>query len=196
MMVRAPRAGRVKTRLARDVGAISATAFYRQSSLTLAARLGRDPRWRFLLAVTPDSDVVSSAWPHRVPRLPQGRGDLGGRLQRLSATAPAGPLLVIGSDSPAIEPRHIARAFKALGRSDAVIGPAPDGGYWLIGLKRLPRLLRPFVNVRWSSADTLSDTLANLDGCRVELLEPLEDIDDATSLARSEGRHARRVPCR
>jgi len=98
------------------------------------------------------------------------------------------------SDSPQIEPRHIWSAFDALGRNDAAIGPAPDGGYWLIGMKRFPRVERPFSSVRWSSPDTLADTLANLAGKKVALLETLTDVDDATSLADLGGQSGRRVP--
>lgn len=193
MMVRKPAAGRVKTRLARGIGVVAATAFYRTASAGLIARLSGDPRWRMLLAVTPDAAVGDRAWPTQVERVAQGGGDLGARLQRLFDRLPPGPVVIIGSDSPDIRPAHIAAAFAGLGRADAVLGPAPDGGYWLIGLKRSPRVLKPLARVRWSSEHTLTDTLANLTGKRVELLAPLDDIDEAADLARSRGRHARRI---
>ena len=77
------------------------------------------------------------------------------------------PSIIVGSDIPAIEAEHIAQAFRLLGRNDAVFGPAADGGYWLIGLKRMPKALAPFAGVRWSSPHALADTLANLKGKRV-----------------------------
>ena len=107
----------------------------------------------------------------------QGKGDLGQRMRRLFAALPPGPAIIIGSDIPAIEAGHIAQAFRLLGRNDAVLGPATDGGYWLIGLKRTPSLLAPFNRVRWSSRHALADTLANLEGKRVASAATLADVD-------------------
>ena len=79
----------------------------------------------------------------------------------------------------------MARAFEALGASDAVFGPSSDGGYWLIGLGRRHRVLNPFMDVRWSTEYALADTLANLDDeKKIALLETLDDIDDGADLAR------------
>jgi glycosyltransferase A (GT-A) superfamily protein (DUF2064 family) len=78
----------------------------------------------------------------------------------------------------------IAAAFRALGPARAVFGPASDGGYWLVGLRRGPGEHLPFDGVRWSTADALSDTLANLEGCRVALLREQEDVDDGPALRR------------
>ena len=107
----------------------------------------------------------------------QGKGDLGQRMRRLFAALPPGPAIIVGSDIPAIEPEHIAQAFRLLGRNDAVFGPAPDGGYWLIGFKRTPKALAPFAGVRWSSPHALADTLANLKGKRVAFAATLSDVD-------------------
>ncbi len=194
MMVRLPAMGRVKTRLARGVGAVAAAAFYRRSTGGLVARLGADPRWQLTLAVTPDRSAASGFWPRQVPRVGQGRGDLGQRMQGIFERLPPGPVAIIGSDSPSIRPAHIARAFRALGKADAVLGPAPDGGYWLIGLKRVPHVPRAFPGVRWSSATTLADTVAALGPRRqVALIDTLDDIDEPADLARDHGRHARRI---
>lgn len=193
MFVRQPAMGRVKTRLARGVGQVGALQFYRRSTDGLIARLGADPRWRMLLAVTPASGLDAKAWPARIERVAQGGGDLGARMQRVFDRLPPGPVVIIGSDSPSIRPRHIDAAFRALAKADAVLGPAPDGGYWLIGLKRAPRVLRPFAGVRWSSATTLDDTLENLRERRVAVIDTLDDIDEVADLRRDGGRHARRV---
>ncbi|MGA0394140.1 MAG: TIGR04282 family arsenosugar biosynthesis glycosyltransferase, partial [Rhodospirillales bacterium] len=108
-----------------------------------------------------------------------GTGDLGARMNRVMNALPPGPAVIIGSDIPTITPRHIAQAFKRLGSDDAVFGPATDGGYWLVGLKRRPTVPSIFRNVRWSSETALADTLANLKhGQRIALLEELEDVDD------------------
>ena len=76
-------------------------------------------------------------------------------------------------------------AFDALGDADAVLGPAEDGGYWLIGLKRSPRRkpIRLFEGVRWSTEHALADTEAGLAGLRIARLETLRDVDDARDLA-------------
>ena len=97
---------------------------------------------------------------------------------------PPGPVVLVGSDVPDIAASDVARAFRELGRRDAVFGPATDGGYWLVGLRRRPRFLDFFGNVRWSTAYTLADTLSNLVGKDVTLLRTLSDIDDGSSLLR------------
>ncbi|MDP6604579.1 MAG: TIGR04282 family arsenosugar biosynthesis glycosyltransferase [Rhodospirillales bacterium] len=186
VFARAPRLGAVKRRLAADIGAACATAFYRRTLTTVLARLRRDPRWRLTLAVTPDRDAERSEfWPHRLRRVPQGSGDLGKRMARVMAAMPPGPVIVVGSDVPELGARHVAPAFLALGRADAVFGPAADGGYWLVGLKRRRLLPRLFDAVRWSTEHALADTLANIPpGSSVELLETLDDIDDGAAFAR------------
>ncbi len=128
VMLKEPRAGRVKTRLGRDIGMTGAAWWFRHQTARLLRRLD-DPRWQLWLAVAPDRALTSRAWPAHLPRLAQGPGDLGARMARALATPPPGPALVIGGDIPGITRPHIARAFCALGDHDAVFGPAPDGGY-------------------------------------------------------------------
>lgn len=181
-MAREPVAGNVKTRLAREVGFATATRFARQSVGALLQRVGRDARWQTHLAVTPDTSMASRCWPRGVTRSAQGPGDLGQRMQRLVQRMPPGPAVIVGTDIPGIRADHIVRAFRLLGSHDAVLGPAADGGYWLVGLKRCPRLLQPFHNVRWSTPGALADTLANLDGRAVAFAAPLDDVDDARAL--------------
>jgi len=186
IMAKSPALGRVKRRLGREIGDVAALRFYRSCLSHTALRLARDPRWRAVLAVAPDRDVAERFWPSRrwVGRLPQGEGDLGRRMQRLFARLPPGPTIVVGSDIPAIRPVHVAEAFRRLGRADAVLGPAPDGGYWLIGLKRTPRVLTPFAGVRWSGPHALADTLANLEGKRVAVAAMFSDVDTEKDLRR------------
>lgn len=183
IMVKEPVAGRVKTRLARGIGAAAATSAYRAMMTALVARLSHDQRWQTLLAVSPDEAVKSLMLPLRIRRAGQGRGDLGQRLQGIFDTLPPGPVVVIGTDIPAITRADIASAFKALGQHDAVFGPSPDGGYWLIGMKRRSRVLQPFAGVRWSSANALADTAGNLGGVSVAHLAMHDDVDTAEDLA-------------
>jgi glycosyltransferase A (GT-A) superfamily protein (DUF2064 family) len=114
-------------------------------------------------------------------------------MQRLFDRAPPGPLVLIGTDIPGITPAHIAAAFRLLGRHDAVFGPAADGGYWLVGLRRRPCVLRPFRGVRWSTQHALADTLANLRSRSVAHLPTLADVDTPADLARCAAAFGRRV---
>lgn len=192
LMVRGPVAGRVKTRLAREAGTVAALRFYRTVTANLIRRLSNDPRWRLVLAVSPDSSVHSRAWPGRVARLPQGAGDLGGRMGRLLRLRGSLATIIIGSDIPGVTSGYIADAFRRLDSADAVFGPAEDGGYWLVGAKPHRAMRSMFHNVRWSSPYALEDTLANLEGHRVAFAASLGDVDDAASLLRI-GHHGTRV---
>ena len=177
IMAKAPEAGRVKTRLARDVGAVEAARVYRTLLGGTLRRLAPDPRWHTWVAAAPDRAAFGSLWPSSVSVTPQGAGSLGDRMQRVFDLMPTGPVIIIGSDIPNIENQDIAEAFQALGRHEAVIGPAPDGGYWLVGQRRRPRTLSMFCNVRWSGPHALSDTLANLKEANVGLTAQKADLD-------------------
>ncbi|MBU1210229.1 MAG: TIGR04282 family arsenosugar biosynthesis glycosyltransferase [Alphaproteobacteria bacterium] len=182
LMVKAPEAGRVKTRLARGIGTVAALRFYRSATTAMSHRVSRDRRWTTCLAIAPERALAHPAWPARLKRRGQGRGDLGQRMQRVVDELPPGPVVIVGSDIPGITPSLIARAFRELGRADVVVGPAPDGGYWLIGFKRLPGKPRIFDNVRWSHAETLADTLRNASHLRIATIDVLDDVDEAEDL--------------
>ncbi len=190
VMSKAPRMGNVKTRLAKDIGASEALRFYKTNTRDLLRRVGDDPRWTTVIAAAPDVAAPESGfWPDEMPRVPQGGGDLGTRMDRVMKSMPPGPVVLIGCDIPNVTDAHIARAFDALGNHDAVFGPAEDGGYWLVGLKRFPRVRSIFDNVRWSTEHALSDTRANLKGARVALLDTLPDIDTGADYARWKRSH-------
>jgi rSAM/selenodomain-associated transferase 1 len=191
IMAKQPVMGRLKTRLAREVGAVEAIRFYRNALRCVVARLSRDPRWQTLLAISPDTSIGAGCWPNGVARAGQGRGDLGTRMQRLLELPRAGRVVLIGSDIPAVGPSHIADAFGHLGRNDVVFGPAVDGGFWLVGLRSCPRPGRPFGSVRWSHPETLADTLRNLGYARVGFAARLGDVDTAGDLRNLGGVAAR-----
>jgi hypothetical protein len=193
-MAKEPRAGAVKSRLAHDIGSVAATGFYRRTLDVLARRLGSSPRWNTVLAITPDASISASHWPGFVPLMAQGAGDLGERMQRIMDEMPPGPLVIVGSDIPDMRPADIDRAFGLLGGHDVVLGPAGDGGYWLVGLKRSPRVPRIFEHVRWSSRHTLADTQANAAGLEVALTRELEDVDDGKNYRHLAAGNARLVP--
>ncbi|HVQ11052.1 MAG TPA: DUF2064 domain-containing protein, partial [Methyloceanibacter sp.] len=124
VMAKSPRAGRIKRRLAASIGAVSAARFYRTCLAHTLMRLGRDPRWRTVISVSPDNEVGAPHWPRGIERVPQGHGDLGMRMQRLFRRLPPGPAIIVGSDIPAINSSDVARAFRLLGSADAVFGRA------------------------------------------------------------------------
>jgi len=194
VFVKAPRLGQVKSRLAAGIGALPSLRFYREITARTLRALGREARWRTLVAATPLRALHGPFWDPRLSRLDQGPGDLGQRMARAFRALPPGPAIIVGSDIPELAARHVAAAFRVLGGHDAVFGPARDGGYWLVGLKRtrpLPAGL--FEGVRWSSPQALADTRAGLPRrFSVALLETLEDVDDPESYRRWRAREALR----
>lgn len=183
VMLKDPKPGRVKTRLGRDIGTIPATWWYRhQVARTL--RDVRGSRWQVILAVSPDIEgLASRSWPSDLPRMAQGPGNLGDRMGRIFRALPPGPALIIGSDVPGIDRTAISEAFDSLRGHDAVIGPAPDGGYWLVGVRgqrALPQSL--FQDVRWSTEHAMADTLASFGDYRVAQIRTLRDVDRAQDL--------------
>lgn len=189
VFARVPRLGGVKRRLAAGIGRRAALRFHRINTESLIRRLGRDPRWRTMLAVTPEA----WRWPKHPPRMDQRGSDLGARMANALWASPPGPAILVGSDIPGITADSIASAFKALGAADAVFGPARDGGYWLVGVRDRGLLRGLFRNVRWSSEQALTDTIANLPpGRRHVLVDMLEDVDDAESWRRWRDRVIRR----
>lgn len=184
-MLKEPRPGKTKTRLGKDIGFIKAAWWFRHQTNSLINRLALDQRWNTTLAVSPDQEGISSRiWPAFILRWAQGTGDLGQRMARIFRLAPRGPIIIIGADIPDITPTLIAKAFKALGAYDVVIGAAPDGGFWLIGMRRNRRALSQDLlqNIRWSSQHTLTDTIASLRDMSVTFIDTLNDIDTLTDL--------------
>ena len=182
IFARAPRYGAVKTRLARDIGATDTLRFYKRTLDLIVRRLRRDPRFEVALAITPDH--ARAGFPPGLALIPQERGDLGQRMVRALRRAGSRPAVVIGSDVPDITRAHIHAAFAALGRRPYVLGPARDGGYWLIGAKH-PLRMQPKVlgGVRWSGPNAMQDTIERL-GDVALLDDVLDDIDDGTAYRR------------
>lgn len=193
IMAKVPGAGRVKTRLARDIGSSAAANVYRQTCRAVVTRLSQSTCWNTVLCVTPDSGTHDRFWPTHLPKIKQGNGDLGARMRRAIAGLPPGPVVLIGTDIPTISRSHIARAFRALGESDVVFGPAHDGGYWLVGMKNRKPLAQAFAHVRWSTASALSDTLRNLTTFKVTQIDQLNDVDTLQDLQLVDGLYGRLV---
>lgn len=182
VFARAPVIGGAKTRLAAGIGKVMAWRAYRAMTAKTLRAVRHDARWQTVLAVSPDRALHRSfgpAWPDDLERWPQGEGDLGIRQARVFECA--GPVAVIGTDAPDITRRDVARGFALLKSHDAVIGPATDGGYWLLALKNPPP---PglFEHIRWSSAHARADLEGRLREhglSRVAYLRELADVDEA-----------------
>ena len=183
VMVKEPLPGRVKTRLGRDIGVIPATWWLRHQTHRLIRRM-RDPRLNVILAVSPDyQGLTSRFWPNSIERIGQGAGDLGARMAHLLNVPDHGPVCIIGGDIPAISPTHIVRAFAQLGSNDFVFGPATDGGFWLVGAKRIKALPpRLFGGIEWSTPNTLKHTVLSLGSVRVGFADRLSDVDTKCDL--------------
>jgi len=187
IFAKAPVLGRVKRRLAAEVGDVEALRFYRANLARLIRGLGGDRRWTTRLVLSPDR-AARKGFPGLAANAvsAQDGGDIGTRMGRAIAACPPGPALLIGADIPGVTPAHIARAFAALQGHDLVFGPAADGGFWLVGASATGRRALVFADaIRWSSAHALADTRAGLPaGTRVALADRLEDIDDAAAYRR------------
>jgi hypothetical protein len=176
VMVRAPLYGKTKTRLSKQIGPTEALRFYRATTAKVLRRLARDPRWQLALAVTPDYHIRSRFWPADVVRLPQGPGGLGHRMRTLLSRTRGRPIVLIGSDIPGVRSAHVAAALRKITTSNLVLGPADDGGFWLIATRANPLRRDLFDDVRWSSEFALADTVRNWGGA-VAFATRLPDVD-------------------
>ncbi|MFO1461429.1 MAG: TIGR04282 family arsenosugar biosynthesis glycosyltransferase [Verrucomicrobiota bacterium] len=177
---KAPRKGTVKTRLAAQVGQDAALAIHQELVELTLTRLNSISCVE--LKVTPDDALAEVApWIRAGWTLsPQGDGDLGDRLARGFESAFAGRpgrWVALGTDCPEITPQDVESAWDRLETADVVLGPALDGGYWLIGLRSPhPELFR---EIPWGGPDVLASTLRRARSCglKVTELRHLGDVD-------------------
>lgn len=191
VFAKAPRLGQAKSRLAAEIGVVHALRHKRRLDARTLRRAA-SPMWVLGLAVTRPQDLrgrFPGVWPGTVARQLQGPGDLGARMARAFRGRGRRAMAIIGSDVPELSVAAISDALKRLRGADAVLGPAGDGGYWLIALA--PRRVAPggLTGVRWSSPDALADTLAALPASwRVRMARQLDDVDTAADLSRLSAR--------
>jgi rSAM/selenodomain-associated transferase 1 len=182
VLLKAPRLGFAKTRLAAAIGEAAALAAYVALVECLTERIA--PMTSVQLRFTP-GDAAEEIEPWLQPRWvsrPQGDGDLGARLVSAFASSRSDGFfktIIIGSDCPYLEAADLVEAAVSLDHHDVVLGPATDGGYWLIGLKEpTPEL---FTDIEWSSERVLQQTLSAIhrQGLTHQLLRTLSDVDSS-----------------
>ncbi|MBD2767438.1 TIGR04282 family arsenosugar biosynthesis glycosyltransferase [Hymenobacter sp. BT664] len=191
VFARHPVLGQVKTRLAHAVGPEEALRVYHELlGRTRAAAEGLAVAKTLWLAGEPVADAAFEGWPGYEQR-PQPAGDLGERMHQAFAAAFAAgatAAVIVGTDCPDLTTGHLSAAFHHLAQHDVVVGPALDGGYYLLGLRALVPDF--FVDKAWSTSAVLAATLADADrlGLRVAHLPTLSDVDTVHDLTAWQGR--------
>jgi len=177
IFTRNPELGKCKTRLAKTIGDENALTIYKillQHTANVVEQLNYDKAVYYSVKIR-DNDM----WNNTIYQKHQQQGgDLGYRMQNAFANSfKAGyeKVLIVGSDLYDLEPQHIQKALDALDSHDITIGPAEDGGYYLLGMKTLHSKI--FENKNWGTETVREDTLNDLKSQSIFLLEELNDID-------------------
>ncbi|HXX06753.1 MAG TPA: TIGR04282 family arsenosugar biosynthesis glycosyltransferase [Pseudolabrys sp.] len=189
ILAKAPVLGFAKTRLIPAIGAHAAAVLQerlteRAVATAISADVGPVTLW-----CAPDathSTFVKLVTSKRITLKPQPHGDLGARMFAATA-ARSGPVLVIGTDCPALTDTHLRGAASALRDGmDVILIPAEDGGFILIGTRSAQRAL--FTDIAWGTDTVMAQTRARIVGLRLGLAEraPLWDVDNEADLARLE----------
>lgn len=187
VFARPPVEGEVKTRLSPALPPALARDLYAamlDDTLAAAAAARCDERFVFWAA---DPARAPVALPPGTSERRQAEGDLGARLAAafgLLLDAPGHEAVIVGADCPDLRAGYLDQAFAALAAADLALGPAADGGYGLIGLRRPAPAL--FEGIAWSTPEVLEQTLARAAGAKLEVatLPALDDIDTPADLAR------------
>ena len=182
IFTRNPELGKVKSRLAKGIGKENALTIYKkllQHTREVVTQVDCD-RWVGYSVSIRDNDM----WATRdFKKFKQEGDDLGDRMKHaFKAAFAAGhkKVIIVGSDLYDLRARHIEEAFAALDTQETVIGPAKDGGYYLLGMKSL--IPEVFSNKEWGTETVYETTLANLNKEKLHTLEELNDIDFAEDL--------------
>ena len=190
VMARYPILGQTKTRLARTLGDADTLALYRAFLTDLAQHHGEQPYtlcWTYTPANANYRELLEALAPGSVQKMrffPQQGEGLGERLHYAftwSRDQGYSYTFVIGSDSPHLQPETIAHAHAALDEADVVLGPADDGGYYLIGMKQAYDV---FSGIPMSTPQVLAMTIASAQrqDLRVRTIETLSDVDELSDL--------------
>ena len=186
--VKWPEKGKVKTRLAREIGSDHAVNLYRCFILDLAETLKKLPQDVILCYSPTDAEPLFRSWlGDRFQYLPQPDGDLGMRMKKSFVQAFENGYkraVLIGSDCPDLPEATLKQAFTELEKTEAVIGPAVDGGYWLIGFQS-PSFYAPvFEGISWSTETVFTETMKKFSQRKINVavLPKWMDIDTMANL--------------
>ncbi len=200
LFLRYPQPGRTKTRLIPALGAAGAAELQRQMAEYLLARISHSD-WKTQVHFTGASLLDMQSWlGSQQSYRAQAEGDLGKRLwsgfQLAFTESKASPpqlnrVIAVGADCPDLSIRHIQQTFEQLDRHDVVLGPAKDGGYYLIGLRQFDLDKKSisqkslFTGISWSTSTVLQQTLERAQTLNLSTaqLETLADIDRPQDLA-------------
>jgi rSAM/selenodomain-associated transferase 1 len=185
IFTRNPELGKVKTRLAKTIGDEKTLEIYKELLLHTRNETQHIDCDKFLFYDTTivENDIWSTEYFNKVLQAP---GDLGNKMQAaFDSLFQKGynHCVVVGSDLFDLKASIIENAFTALQNNDAVVGPAEDGGYYLLGLNQSTPAV--FNNKEWGTATVFNATMNDLKNVRVQLLETLNDIDTFEDLERS-----------
>lgn len=176
LFTRWPKPGEAKTRLIPALGPEGAADLHRRLTERTVATV-HAARLPLEIRSTGADPALFRDWLGVENIVDQGEGDLGARLARTAETL---PVLLLGADIPGLAAAHLTAAAAALATVPAVIGPAADGGYWLLGLAvPMPEL---FENITWGTGTVLAETLAKLPPGTPQL-DTLADLDTPEDLA-------------
>jgi len=188
LFVKSPVAGKVKTRLAVEIGAETALELYKCFVEDLVSMIENVDSGFQLCFHPPDAMPQVKQWlGDQHSYMPQKGRDLGEKMKNaLALTLDEGftKVVTIGSDIPDLPEEFLRQAFARLDSFDAVIGPSSDGGYYLIGFSSNSFLAEAFDDVAWSTSDVFSQTLEKLKshGLTVHLLPQWHDVDTQADL--------------
>ena len=182
IFTRNPELGKVKSRLAKGVGKENALTIYKkllQHTQEVVVQIDCE-RWVGYSVSVRNNDL----WPEsNFKKFKQEGADLGKRMQHAFEKAFAAghtKVIIVGSDLYDLRPKHIEEALKSLDTHDTVIGPAQDGGYYLLGMKTL--MPEVFSGKEWGTETVYKATVDNLSQKKLHILETLNDIDYAEDL--------------
>ncbi len=200
LFARAPEKGRVKSRLAAAIGEEAVLEIYKDFVAAVVETL-KAGRYPFRIAVHPQDATASMRhWlGNHLVYLPQTGKDLGERMKNAFVrvfSEGVEQAVIIGSDIPDLPNEVIHEAFESLEKNDAAIGPALDGGYYLIGFNARTFLPGAFDGIPWSTEAVFSDTMRVLErsSLTVHQLLPWRDVDTLDDLHDLATRNEERGP--
>lgn len=185
IFIRNPQLGKVKTRLAKTVGSEKALEIYKALLLhtqSVTQNLDCD-KFVFYDENIETNDIWSGTLFEKRTQFGNHLGEKMQNAFRHILDLGYKNCIIIGSDLFDLQANHIEIALNKLENNDVVIGPAEDGGYYLLGLKKIIPSI--FKNKDWGTSTVLSDTLKDLENYKIEFLETLNDIDTFEDLEKS-----------